>query len=82
MILDRQRLLPKAMQVHLPSGNRHVYMFDIANAKVNNPLDRFPGAVRTAPYTGRLEARRRADASRAGGEAGAAGSLIKRVIRP
>jgi TIGR03009 family protein len=41
VILDRQRLLPKAMQVHFPSGNRHVYMFDIANAKVNNALDRF-----------------------------------------
>jgi TIGR03009 family protein len=41
VILDRQRLLPKAMQVHFPTGNRHVYMFDIENAKVNSALDRF-----------------------------------------
>jgi TIGR03009 family protein len=40
VILDRQRLLPKAMQVHFPTGNRHVYMFDVANAKVNGALDR------------------------------------------
>ena len=38
VILDRQRLLPKAMQVHLPNGSRHVYMFDIANASINSPL--------------------------------------------
>jgi TIGR03009 family protein len=38
VILDRQRLLPTHMQVHLPNGSRHVYMFDIPNASVNNPL--------------------------------------------
>jgi hypothetical protein len=26
------------MQVHLPNGGRHLYMFDIANASVNNLL--------------------------------------------
>ncbi len=41
VMLDRQRLLPTAMQVHLPNGGRHMYIFDIAAAKVNNPLDRF-----------------------------------------
>jgi hypothetical protein len=41
VILDRKRLLPTHMQVHFPSGNRHMYMFDIASAKVNSPLDRF-----------------------------------------
>ena len=40
VMLDRQRLLPKAMQVHLPNASRHLYMFDIANASVNNPLAR------------------------------------------
>jgi TIGR03009 family protein len=38
IMLDRQRLLPNAMQVHLPNGSRHLYMFDIANASVNSPL--------------------------------------------
>jgi TIGR03009 family protein len=40
VILDAQRLLPKAMQVHMPNGDRHVYKFDIANASVNSPLAR------------------------------------------
>ena len=40
VMLDRQRLLPKAMQVHLPNGSRHLYVFDIANASLNNPLAR------------------------------------------
>lgn len=40
VILDRQRLLPKAMQVHLPDGSRHMYMFDLAQATVNGPFDR------------------------------------------
>jgi TIGR03009 family protein len=40
VMLDRQRLLPTAMQVHLPNGSRHVYIFDIANAEVNSPLAR------------------------------------------
>jgi TIGR03009 family protein len=38
VMLDRERLLPKAMQVHLPSGSRHLYMFDLANASVNSRL--------------------------------------------
>jgi TIGR03009 family protein len=41
VILDRKRLLPTHMQVHFPSGNRHMYVFDVATAKVNSPLDRF-----------------------------------------
>ncbi len=40
VILDRQQLLPKAMQVHLPSGNRHVYIFNLADATVNGHFDR------------------------------------------
>jgi TIGR03009 family protein len=50
VMLDRERLLPKAMQVHLPSGSRHLYMFDIANASVNNPLARL-GALFERPRT-------------------------------
>jgi TIGR03009 family protein len=38
VILDRQRLLPKAMRVQMPDGSRHVYMFKIEGATVNNPL--------------------------------------------
>jgi TIGR03009 family protein len=40
VILDRQRLLPTHMQVHLPNGDRHMYVFDIANASINSPLAR------------------------------------------
>lgn len=40
VILNRERLLPEAMEVLMPNGDRHVYMFDIANAKVNGTLDR------------------------------------------
>ena len=32
VMLDRTKMMPKAMQVHMPNGDRHVYMFDIANA--------------------------------------------------
>ena len=40
VILDRQQFLPKAMQVVLPNGSKHVYIFDLANVSVNTPLDR------------------------------------------
>ncbi len=40
LILDRGRMMPKAMQVHLPNGDRHVYMFDITQATVNGHLQR------------------------------------------
>ncbi len=40
VILDRNMLLPKAMQVHMPDRNRHVYIFDLASASVNSPLQR------------------------------------------
>ncbi len=38
VILDRKELLPKAMRVQLPDGSRHVYMFELGKASVNNPL--------------------------------------------
>ena len=50
VMLDRQRMMPKAMQVHLPNGDRHVYMFDIDNATVNGNLQRIM-AYFSAPRT-------------------------------
>ena len=38
VILDRQQMLPVAMQVQLPDGSRHDYMFDVANATINSPF--------------------------------------------
>jgi TIGR03009 family protein len=40
IILDRQRMLPTHMRVTLPNSSRHLYIFDVANAKVNNPWNR------------------------------------------
>lgn len=43
IMLDRTRLLPTAMQVHMPDGSRHVYMFRLAEATVNNKFAIFDG---------------------------------------
>jgi TIGR03009 family protein len=40
VILDRQRLLPKYMQVWMPNKSRHMYIFDIDKSSKNNPIDR------------------------------------------
>lgn len=40
VILDRERMLPKAMQIQMPNGSRHVYLFDIANSQVNGTFAR------------------------------------------
>jgi TIGR03009 family protein len=40
VILDRQALLPKYMQVVMPNKSRHMYIFDIQNSSTNNALDR------------------------------------------
>ena len=40
VMLDRTQMVPKAMQVYLPNGDRHVYMFDIANSTKNSPLQK------------------------------------------
>jgi TIGR03009 family protein len=50
VILDQQRLLPRAMQVHLPDGSRHVYMFDLANATLNGHWQRIKSLFQ-APRT-------------------------------
>ena len=42
LILDRQRFLPSALQIHLPNGkNRTAYRFQLNRAKVNDPVQRF-----------------------------------------
>jgi TIGR03009 family protein len=35
VMLDRAKMMPKAMQVHMPNEDRHVYMFDVDRAAVN-----------------------------------------------
>jgi TIGR03009 family protein len=40
VILDRGRMLPTHMQVRLPNGSRHVYIFDVIGASINNPIAR------------------------------------------
>jgi hypothetical protein len=40
VILDRQALLPKYMQVWMPNKSRHMYIFDIKSSSTNNALDR------------------------------------------
>lgn len=40
VILDAKALLPLYMQVWMPNRSHHVYIFDIKNASVNNPLAR------------------------------------------
>jgi TIGR03009 family protein len=40
VILDPNRMLPTHLQVQLPNGSRHVYIFDIAAASINNPIAR------------------------------------------
>ena len=50
VILDRQKVLPKAMEVNLPDRSRHVYKFDLANASINHPLARL-GALFDRPRT-------------------------------
>lgn len=49
VILDRQKMMPKAMEVNLPDGNRHVYKFDLENASINSPLARIGGALFSRP---------------------------------
>jgi TIGR03009 family protein len=38
VILDRRTMMPTHMEVHLPDGSRHLYMFDVANASINAPF--------------------------------------------
>lgn len=54
IMLNRQRLLPTAMQVHPPGvpggvNERAVYQFDMASAAVNSRVDRFWNMIFSAP---------------------------------
>jgi TIGR03009 family protein len=40
VILDRERLMPKAMRVRLPDNSIHMYKFDLENASINSPFAR------------------------------------------
>lgn len=51
VILDRARLLPTAMQVTMPNGDRHVYMFQLEKANVNGVLNRIQNALFQKPPT-------------------------------
>lgn len=50
VLLDRQRMMPSAMQVYLPNNDRHVYIFKINDATVNGHLQRIM-ALFSAPTT-------------------------------
>lgn len=50
VMLDRTRMMPKAIQVTLPNNDRHVYMFDLAKADVNGHWQRIV-ALFQAPRT-------------------------------
>lgn len=39
VILEQPKLMPSAMQIHLPNNGRYVYTFDLADAKVNNRFE-------------------------------------------
>ncbi|MEX2169451.1 MAG: TIGR03009 domain-containing protein [Pirellulales bacterium] len=51
LILDRQQLIPKAMQVAQPGGTHVDYLFDFANAKINGTIDQLFQALFQAPRT-------------------------------
>lgn len=40
VILDRTTMMPTHMEVHLPDGSRHLYMFDVTNATVNGHFEK------------------------------------------
>jgi TIGR03009 family protein len=51
MILDQKQFLPKAMEVVLPDGSKHVYIFDLANSSVNGSIDRLKEFLFERPMT-------------------------------
>jgi TIGR03009 family protein len=51
MILDQKQFLPKAMEVMLPDGSKHVYMFHLADSKVNGAIDRISNFLFERPKT-------------------------------
>jgi TIGR03009 family protein len=51
VILNRERMLPEAMQVTMPNGDRHVYVFHLKDASVNGVLNRIQQALFQKPST-------------------------------
>lgn len=51
MILDQKQFLPKAMEVVLPDGSKHVYMFRLADSSVNGHIDRLKDFLFERPIT-------------------------------
>ena len=48
--LERTTLLPAAMEIHLPDGSRHTYIFDMNTVSKNAPFDRLKNLF-VAPRT-------------------------------
>jgi TIGR03009 family protein len=51
VILNRERLLPEAMQVTMPNGDRHVYVFHLKDASIDGVLTRIQQALFQKPTT-------------------------------
>lgn len=51
LMLDKQKFLPTAMQVHRNNGDREVYTFDIATAQVNNRINQLWNQMFQTPRT-------------------------------
>ena len=51
LMLDRERMLPVAMQVHLPDQSRAVYTFNLAGAEINSRMTQFWSQLFRSPHT-------------------------------
>ncbi|TWT88871.1 hypothetical protein Mal64_23590 [Pseudobythopirellula maris] len=51
LMLDRQKMLPVAMQVHMPDGSRTVYTFKLADASVNSRVTQIWNSLFQSPRT-------------------------------
>lgn len=51
LMLDQNRLLPTAMQLHLPDGSREAYIFDIGQMSVNNRVTQLWNQLFATPRT-------------------------------
>ncbi|MGL4513152.1 MAG: hypothetical protein ACRCT8_08680 [Lacipirellulaceae bacterium] len=51
LMLDAQRMLPTAMQVHLPGGARNVYTFQLEQAEVNSRMTQLWNTLFQSPRT-------------------------------
>ena len=51
VILDQKQFLPKAMEVVLPNGDKHDYIFDLDKVSVNGSIDRLKDFLFERPMT-------------------------------